>query len=68
MLGIRRSEFQNIAELSQKVNFALTGAGKALKQLRKRMLRAATAVDKSRDGGQTQVSESNGAAVGRPGR
>ena len=65
MLRIRRSSFQILGELGMKVNFAVIGAGNMLAQLSEYTLRAATAADKSRNGGQTQVSESSGAEVGR---
>ncbi len=68
MLRIWRSNFQILGELGKRVNIAVIGAGKTLEQLSDCTLRAATAVDKSRNGGQTQVSESSGAEVGRSGR
>jgi len=67
LLRIRRSNIQILDELGKEVNFTAIGVGKTLEQVRECTLRAAKAVDKSRDGGQTQVSEFSRAEVG-PGR
>ena len=54
--------------IGQEENFAVICTGKALDQLCECTLRAAMAIDETRDSGQIQVSESIGAAVGRLGR
>jgi hypothetical protein len=69
MLRIGEStNIQSLGELGKRVTLAVIGAGKTLVQLSECTLRAATSVDKCRDGGQTQATEFSGAEVGRPGR
>ena len=68
ILGIRRNNIQIRGALGKKVNFAVIGAGKTLGQLSESMLHAVATIDKRRNSGETQVSESSAALVGRPGR